>query len=92
MTSRHAQRAYEILSKSVTVDTLRTIKSVIEERRIDMDINEAVTLYKNHIVKYMQENGGKEPDSSDSDPLIRRMAQAMAFIRRKKQEALSSKM
>ena len=84
------QRAYEILSKSVTADVLKTICTVIEEKRCDMDIAEAVLLYKNHVIKYMAEHNGKEPEITDNDPFVKRMAQAMAFIRRKKQESMSN--
>ncbi len=83
------QRAYEILSKSVTPSVLRTIQNVIEERRMDMDIAEAVTLFKKHVPKYMEEHGGKLPEITDPDPFVKRMAQAIAFIARKKQESLS---
>jgi len=84
------QRAYEILSKSVNAEVLRTIQNVIEERRIDsMDIAEAVTLFKNHVVKYMQEHGGKAPELTDPDPFVKRMAQAVVFITRKKEQKMS---
>ena len=80
------QRAYEILSKSVTVEVLRTIQSVIEDRRSDMDAGEAVLLFKNHVKEYMAKNGGKIPELTDPEPFVRRMAQAIAYIARKKSE------
>lgn len=85
------QRAYEILSKSVTAEILKTIQTVIEEKRIDMDIAEAVTLFKNHVPKYMAEHGGKMPEITDVDPFVKRLAQAIAFIARKKQESMTPK-
>ncbi|MEG0900189.1 MAG: DEAD/DEAH box helicase family protein [Oscillospiraceae bacterium] len=85
------QRAYEILSKSVTAEILKTIQTVIEEKRIDMDVAEAVTLFKNHVPKYMAEHSGKMPEITDSDPFVKRLAQAIAFIARKKQEAITQK-
>lgn len=83
------QRAYEILSKSVTPAVLKTILNVIEERRMDMDIAEAVTLFKNHVSRYIEEHEGRLPEITDPDPFVKRMAQAIAFIARKKQESLS---
>lgn len=85
------QRAYEILSKSVTAEILKTIQTVIEEKRIDMDVAEAVTLYKNHVPRYIAEHGGRMPETTDSDPFVKRLAQAIAFIARKKQEFITQK-
>ncbi len=85
------QRAYEILSKSVTVEILSTIQNVIESKRIDMDIAEAVTLFKNHVKVYIEKNNGRMPDLNDPDPFVKRMAQAVAFIARKKQEQMQNK-
>ncbi len=82
------QRAYAILSKSVTVEVLGTIQNVIESKRIDMDIAEAVTLFKIHVKAYQQKHG-KLPEITDPDPFVRRMAQAVAFITRKKQESFT---
>ncbi|MFR9660763.1 MAG: ATP-dependent helicase, partial [Rikenellaceae bacterium] len=82
------QRAYAILSKSVTVEVLGTIQNVIESKRIDMDIAEAVTLFKIHVKAYQQKYG-KLPEITDPDPFVRRMAQAVAFITRKKQESFT---
>ncbi len=85
------QRAYEILSRSITPEILRTVQFVIEEQRSDMTVEEAVILYRNYLPKYQAEHDGKLPTLNDTDPLGRRIALAIAFITKKKQEYLSHK-
>lgn len=78
------QRAYEILSTSITPEVLKTIQFVIEEQRNDMDLQEAILLCKNYLPKYKAEHGGAYPQLSDPEPLNRRIAQAIAFISNQK--------
>lgn len=85
------QRAYEILSRSITPEILRTVQFIIEEQRSDMTVEEAVILYRNYLPKYQAEHDGKLPTLNDADPLGRRIASAIAFITKKKQEYLSQK-
>lgn len=80
------QRGYEILSKSVTAPVLKVIQNVIEESKIDMSLEEAVTLFKKYIPIFQQEHNGALPDLSDPDPFNRRLAQALILIRREKQK------
>lgn len=75
------QRAYEILSKSITPEVLRTIEDVIEEQRSDMTMEEAVLLCKIYLPKYQAEHGGAAPSKHDSEPLNRRITQAVAYIK-----------
>jgi len=82
------QRGYEILSKSVTAPVLKVIQNVIEESKIDMSLEEAVTLFKKYIPIYQQEHNNTLPDLSDSDPFNRRLAQALIMIRREKQKLI----
>ena len=74
------QRAYEILSKSITPEVLKTIEYVIEEQRSDMSMEEAVLLCKNYLPKYQTEHGGASPSLNDPEPLNKRIAQAVAYI------------
>ena len=85
------QRAYEILSKSVTPSVLKTIQNEIESQRSDMTEGEAVILFKNYLPKYMKEHNGALPELTDSDTFNQRIAQAIAFIARKKQAYLAQK-
>lgn len=75
------QRAYEILSKAITPEVLRTIEFVIEEQRSDMSEEEAILLCKNYLPKYQAEHNGATPSLNDPEPLNKRIAQAVAYIK-----------
>ena len=83
------QRAYEILSKSLTPEVLRTIQDTIDAQREDMTKEEAVILYKKYLPKYREEHGGALPTVHDPDPTAKRIAVAIAFLRKLKQQSLS---
>ena len=75
------QRAYEILSKSITPEVLKTIEYIIEEQRSDMTKEEAILLCKNYLPKYQAEHGGAVPTLSDPEPINKRIAQAIAYLK-----------
>ena len=83
------QRAYEILSKSLTPDVLRTIQDTIDAQREDMTKEEAIILYKKYLPKYREEHDGALPTTHDPDPTAKRIAIAIAFLRKLKQQSLS---
>jgi len=85
------QRGYEILSKSVTPAVLKTIQNVVEESKIEMSLEEAITLFKIYIPKYQKEHNGALPEISDPDPFNKRLAQAMVVLRREIQKRLDNK-
>jgi len=74
------QGAFEILSKSVTTKTLKTIQDSIALTRIQMTEEEAVVLWPK-IKTFVKNGGGKEPYIESFDPLERRMAEALIYIR-----------
>lgn len=74
------QKAFEILSKSVTTKTLKTIQDTIEMTRIQMTEEEAILLWPK-IKSFVKNGGGKEPQIGSYDPLERRMAEALIYIR-----------
>ena len=74
------QRAYEILSKSITPEVLRTIECVIEDQRNDMTKEEAILLCQKYLPKYREEHNGDIPQLNDPNPLNKRIALAIAFI------------
>jgi superfamily II DNA or RNA helicase len=74
------QQAFEILSKSVTTKTLKTIKDTIDLTRIQMTEEEAVILWPK-IKSFVKNSGGKEPYIESFDPLERRMAEALIYLR-----------
>ena len=79
------QEAFEILSKSVTVRTFKTIQDTIELTRIQMTEEEAVILWPK-IQSFVKNSGGKHPDISSLDPLERRMAEAIIFLRHERRK------
>jgi len=76
--------AYEILSKSVTAPVLKLIQEAIETTRITMTEEEVVILYPK-IAAFKAEKG-RMPDINALDPLEKRMAEALIFIRNKKRQ------
>lgn len=85
------QRAYEILSKSLTTEVLRTIQDTIDAQREDMTKEEAIILYQKYLPKYREEHDGAIPTTHDPDPLAKRIAVAIAFLRKLKQQFISAK-
>ncbi|MBB3967200.1 DEAD/DEAH box helicase [Rhizobium metallidurans] len=73
------QRAYEILSKSVTADVLKRIHEAITATRIAMTEEEAVMLWPR--IKAFTQERTREPSLTSPNPMEKRMAEALAFIR-----------
>lgn len=73
------QKAFEVLSKSVTTQVLKLIQESIEMTRIKMTEDEAILLWPkiNDFIK----NNNKEPKTNANDPLEVRMAEAIIFLR-----------
>jgi 6-phosphogluconate dehydrogenase (decarboxylating) len=82
------QRGYEILSKSVTAPVLKIVQNVIEESRIDMSIEEAIILFKKYLPHYKDDHNGALPELTDPNPFNKRLAQAIAVIRKEKQKSV----
>jgi hypothetical protein len=78
------QRAYEIMSKSVTAPVLKIIQDTIAEQRMSITKEEAVVLFRSEIPAYMEKSGGKLPEPTDPNPQVRRLAEAIAFVRNEK--------
>jgi superfamily II DNA or RNA helicase len=76
--------AFEILSKSVTTRTLKTIQDTIELTRIQMTEAEFNILYPK-IISFVK-NSGRKPELTSSDPLEKRMAEAVIFIQNEKRK------
>ena len=76
------QKAFEVLSKSVTTKLLKVISETIESQKIVMTDEEAVILYKK-IGLFIKEHN-REPKINSHDPLERRMAEAIIFLKNKK--------
>lgn len=74
------QKAFEILSKSVTARVFRVIQEAIEATRIQMTDTEALLLWPK-IKSFVQNSGGHEPNISSVDLLERRLAEALIYIK-----------
>jgi hypothetical protein len=80
------QKAFEILSKAVTTQVLRTIQEAIAATRIDVTEGEAELLWPK--IKLFYEARGHKPDITSSNEQERRMAEVLAYLRRKKSEEI----
>lgn len=78
------QGAYEILSKSVTPSVLKTIQDTVVGMRSQMSEEEAVILWPR--INEFRKEKGREPSVTASEPYERRLADALAYIKRKAQE------
>ena len=76
------QKAFEVLSKNVTTRLLKVISETIESQKIVMTDEEAVMLYKK--IGSFIEKHNREPKLNAKDPLERRMAEAIVFLKNKK--------
>jgi superfamily II DNA or RNA helicase len=82
------QKAFEILSKSVTTKVLKVIQDTIEATRIKMDFEEAKILWPK-IVEF-KKMYSKEPSLMANDPLERRMAECIIYLKEEKRKRLAN--
>ena len=73
------QKAFEILSKSVTTQVLRLIDDHIQAVKIEMTEEEALILWPK--IKEWREKTGEAPNLQSYDPKEKRMAEALVFLR-----------
>lgn len=83
------QRAYEILSKSVTAPVLKIIQDTIAEQKYDMSVEEAIILFKGPLKEYVEKNSGKMPSANDPSPQVQKLAQAYTIIANEKRRYLA---
>ncbi|MEI6543786.1 MAG: DEAD/DEAH box helicase [Methylococcales bacterium] len=79
------QKAFEVLSKSVTAKLLKVIQETIDAGRIKMTDEEAVILYRDKMSAFVKTHS-REPNINSTDPLERRMAEALIYLRNKKRQ------
>lgn len=84
------QRAYEVISKSLTPETLRTIQYAIEDKRSEkLSVEEATFIMYNYLPKWREENPGKlVPEITDGDSHARRIAMAVEKMKEYKRNLL----
>ncbi len=78
------QKAFEILSKSVTTNVLKLIQESIESTRIQMDFEEVKILWPK-VNEFVKEKG-RHPELNSSDLMERRMAECLVWIKQKQRE------
>lgn len=74
------QRAFEILSKSVTPSVLQLIADSIYTNRIDMSLEEAMQLYPK--IDAWAKANGRKPERRTEDPEERQLADALLVIQK----------
>jgi hypothetical protein len=79
------QRAFEILSKSITKQTLRVIQDVIDATRIDITDEEARLLWPK--INAFVRRSGAAPSVRSGDPQEQRMAEALLFLQKQRRAA-----
>lgn len=78
------QKAFEVLSKSVTTKVLKVIQETIESTRIKMDFEEAKILWPK--IQEFVKTYNKEPSLSSNDPLEKRMAECVIYLKEEKRK------
>ena len=78
------QRAFEVMSKSVTPSVLRIIEGAIAATRLDISEEEAVALWPK--VQQWAKVNGRRPDRNSSDPNEKHYAEVLLFLQRLKQQ------
>lgn len=81
------QKAFEILSKSVTTQVLKVIQETIAATRIDVTEEEAELLWPK--INLFYQVRGRKPDITSRDEGEKRMAEVLAYLQRKKREQQS---
>ncbi len=84
------QKAFEILSKSVTTQVLKLIDEHIQSTKIEMTEEEAILLWPK-IKEWVKNNNGEQPNIQAFDHKEKRMAEAILFLRElKRKKALAN--
>ena len=78
------QKAFEILSKSVTTNVLRIIQETIEATRIQMDFEEAKILWPK-VLEFVKSNN-RQPSLTAIDPIEKRMAECVVYLKEEKRK------
>ena len=78
------QKAFEILSKSLTTKIFKVIQDTIEATRVQMSDEEAILLWPK--IKDFFQGHGREPNTASLDPLERRMADALVYLKAQRRQ------
>jgi superfamily II DNA or RNA helicase len=80
------QKAFEILSKSVTTQVLKLIDDHIQATKIEMTEEEAIILWPK--IKEWVSKTGSQPNLQSFDQKEKRMAEALVFLREQKRKKM----
>ncbi|KXK68468.1 ATP-dependent helicase [Pseudomonas putida] len=78
------QKAFEILSKSLTTKIFKVIQDTIEATRVQMSDEEAILLWPK--IKDFYQAHGREPNINSLDALERRMADALVYLKAQRRQ------
>jgi superfamily II DNA or RNA helicase len=78
------QKAFEVLSKSVTTHVLKLIQESIDSTRIQVTKEEAIVLWPK--IKDFRATHGREPNISSLDSLEKRMAEVIIYLKAEKRK------
>lgn len=78
------QKAFEVLSKSVTKQVLSLIQDAIDTTRVDMTEEEALLLWPK--IQVFARKEGRKPELKSTDPLEQRMAGALLLLQKQRRE------
>ena len=81
-------KAYAILAKSMSEDSLKQVAAVITAKKVQLSPDEARDLAR-RAVRFRQERG-RLPSLTSTDAWEKRMAEGVAFLARMKQEAINA--
>ncbi|MDJ0323145.1 ATP-dependent helicase [Cryobacterium sp. PH31-AA6] len=81
------QRAFEVMSKSVTPSVLRIISDAITATRVEISEEEAFALFPK--IQNWAKVHGRKPDVRTDDPTEKRYAEALLFLQKRKQRHLA---
>jgi hypothetical protein len=82
------QKAFEILSKSVTTKVLKIIQDTIQATRFTMDFEEAAILWPQ--ITEFKKLYNKVPSLTSNNPLERRMAECIIYLKEEKRKRLAN--
>ena len=75
----------------MTPEVLHTIQYEIEAQREEMTREEAILQFTKYLPKWREEHDGKVPTLNEADANGRRIAMAIEYLRKLKQQSLAKK-
>jgi len=81
------QRAFEVMSKSVTPSVLRIISDAITATRVEFTDEEAFALFPK--IQAWAKVNGRKPNVRAEDPTEKRYAEALLYLQKRKQQHLA---